>query len=167
MRDLVAGKLAGTERQIRLLKEFADELKGAVASVGTRHVDGRCGPGCACEPAGAPEGGPALAGHGRRPAEPAPTVCTLEAAAVPGRLDDWAQLLARASAREPIDDGIRLRFDSSEDIATEVARLASAEHRCCSFLTFTLRIDAAAIDLEVTAPREAVGLVHDLLGATP
>jgi hypothetical protein len=39
------------------------------------------------------------------------------------------------------------------------------EQACCSFFTFTITVTHDTVALDVTAPPDAVGLVHALVGA--
>ena len=87
---------------------------------------------------------------------PVAVACTLSADQLPGRVEQWHALVARASSR----DGATLRFPPSP----ELAALAAAEQSCCSFFTFDIRMDATGTTLTVGAPDEASSLVHALLG---
>ena len=81
----------------------------------------------------------------------APIACTLGADSLGGRLDDWRQVLAHASARTHIDDGVRVEFSPDVPIA-ELSRLVVAEHECCQFFRFAISVDGRGLALEVTAP---------------
>jgi len=93
-----------------------------------------------------------------------PIACTLDDAERPERIAAWQAVLAAVEARESIDGGVRLRFRSS-DVAGDVAALAAAEQHCCSFFRFSLTIDGRGTALEVTAPPDAIALVHSLFGS--
>lgn len=94
-------------------------------------------------------------------------VCTLDTAEVGDRVADWRAVLAQAVGRTPLDGGIHLAFPPDAAIAAEVARLAAAEHACCAFFDFTIRLTASGTALEVHAPAEAQPLLDDLFGAVP
>lgn len=84
-----------------------------------------------------------------------PIVCTLQ----PGDLNARAaQLLpglaARASSREPIDNGIRLRFSATPEILSAALTAIEAERQCCRFLRFQLIVEPedGPILLDITGP---------------
>lgn len=93
--------------------------------------------------------------------------CTLEAAAVAGRLAQWQVLLARAAAQHTDDDGtLHLRFTDTA-VLEELARLVGLEQACCAFFTFVITVDASGVRLKVQAPAEATGLVGELFASQP
>lgn len=79
--------------------------------------------------------------------------CSLSGDGQRQRLDDWKSLLAVATSREELPNGMRFRF--RHDLADRVRALAVAEQECCSFLRF----DAAEREdgLELTVVTEASG----------
>jgi hypothetical protein len=93
-----------------------------------------------------------------------PIACTLAAASMKGRLDDWQALMSHVERREPIDDGVRAVFASSVP-TDELIRLVVAEHDCCQFLRFTITVDTRGIALEVRAPHGARAIVESMFGA--
>jgi hypothetical protein len=92
-----------------------------------------------------------------------PIVCSLDASAVPGRLDAWQAALVHVAEREAIDGGVRLVLTPDAPIG-EVAALAAAEQDCCTFFAFTLTVDGRGTALEVRAPMAARDLVTSLFG---
>jgi hypothetical protein len=91
-----------------------------------------------------------------------PIACTLtNPEDVNQRVADWQRLLANVVVREPLEDGLRLGFPASAELAAEVARLVSAEVECCSWVDFTIRLGVDSTTLEVRAP--AAG--QDILSA--
>lgn len=97
------------------------------------------------------------------PAEQPAVACSLEAEALPARLDDWHAVLDHATARTAVDGGVRIEFGAELDVAA-LARLAQAEQRCCAFFAFAITIDARGTALVVTAPDHASGIVAELFG---
>ena len=79
--------------------------------------------------------------------------CSLTGDGQRERLTDWKALLAVATSREELPNGMRFRF--RHDLADRVRALAVAERECCSFLRF----DAAEREdgFEVTVVTEASG----------
>jgi hypothetical protein len=100
-----------------------------------------------------------------------PVACTLDSADQLGRLDAWDELLTEVTGRERLDGGVRLTFPPSPVLAGRLGELAAREQACCAFSTFTLRLDADGLALDVTAPEAAAGVVAELFGpptsATP
>ena len=79
--------------------------------------------------------------------------CSLNGQGQKERLNEWKSLLAVATSREELPNGVRFRF--RHDLAERVRTLAVAEHECCSFLRF----DAAEREdgLELTVVTEISG----------
>jgi hypothetical protein len=93
-----------------------------------------------------------------------PIACTLEADAMPGRLDDWQALLGKARSRSALDGGGR-RVEFGADVAVEdLARLVVAEQSCCAFFAFAITVDQRGVGLEVSAPDGATEIVDALFG---
>jgi hypothetical protein len=89
--------------------------------------------------------------------------CTLDAAEMPARLREWAELRDRSTAMRPIDGGVALSLSPSEPIGA-VAELVARESECCAFYTFLLRVDGAAHELEISAGDGREVAVQVLLG---
>jgi MerR family transcriptional regulator, copper efflux regulator len=68
-------------------------------------------------------------------------------------MGEWRQLLAQATGREPVPDG--LEFALPATLAGPAAELAAAEQRCCPFFRFTLVLAGGGLQLTVQAPAEA------------
>jgi MerR family copper efflux transcriptional regulator len=137
LRELAATKLDETRARAAELAAFGADLQRILAGLGTHTPDGPCDPQCGC------------AGE--------PLVCTLEAAKLPGRLEEWRQLTGHVTARTPIDGGIRLHLDAGTPLG-DLAGLMTAEQSCCSFFAFALTVDGTGVALEVRAPAEALAL---------
>jgi DNA-binding transcriptional MerR regulator len=137
LRDLAATKLDETRARTAELAAFAADLERIVAGLGAHTPDGPCDPQCGC--VGEPLG------------------CTLEAADLPGRLQEWRDMAAHVIARTPIDGGIRLELHHSTPLG-DLAALMAAEQSCCSFFAFALTVDSRGAALEVRGPAEAVAL---------
>lgn len=90
--------------------------------------------------------------------------CTLDGAAVPGRVREWNDLLAYLTARDVLEDGMRLELDDAVPI-DELARLVRAEHSCCRFFAFAVTVDERGVALEVRAPPAGMDMVTALFGA--
>lgn len=62
-----------------------------------------------------------------------------------------------------IDDGAELRFENTAATHAELVRLIDAESKCCSFLSFDLRVMDRELLVEVTAP-DGAGQIAELFG---
>lgn len=177
LQGLVSEKIDAAEQQLRDLVALIADLRRSAAALATHRPTGACDERCGCvsDPADVEPTGQPVA-LGRKPATPnaalllaspsageVPIACTLDAGALPGRLEDWRVLLASVARREPSAAGVRLVFDSAAPIA-EIARLAAAEQDCCRFFGFALTIDGRGTALEITAPAEALDLLTAVFG---
>lgn len=103
---------------------------------------------------------------GTKPSDP-PIACTLDAGAMPGRLEDWRTMLDHAVARTRTPTGtLRVEFDGVTDLV-DLARLVAAEQQCCAFFSFAITVDGRGIALEVGAPDGAGDIVTSLFGDDP
>lgn len=178
LQALVAAKLDAAQAEIVELVQFTADLRRAAASLRRHRPAGPCDDNCGCvsEGAPAPDNGPEsfpVAFTTKPPAtEPTatadpPLVCTLEPDRVPDRLDHWMALTGeggRALRRTAIPGGVRVELGDEADVAA-VARLAAAEQDCCRFFSFRLTIDQRGVGLEVSAPDDALTVVHAMVGA--
>ncbi|MCB0965931.1 MAG: MerR family transcriptional regulator [Ilumatobacter sp.] len=173
LRALVADKLTAARTKIVELDTLIGELQQAAESLEQHRPAGPCDDSCGCVTTPTPldatstpasmlialTSSRSLTGAG----DEVPIACTLSADLIPDRLDDWSHLLDD-SPRLAIDGGVRVELDDHTDIA-EVARLAAAEQSCCRFFSFRLTIDERGAALEVTAPPDALDIVHTAFGA--
>lgn len=156
LRADIAARSAQVRAQMGELTALAQQLAAAAEHLTGGAPDEPCADGCGCTdeaPADDAVTGPSV-----------PVACTLGAPDQPGRLAEWRELLAHVQRREPLDGGLRLTFPPDPALAGQLAGLAVREQACCSFFTFTLRPTTAALQLDVTAPDEAVGVVADMFG---
>ncbi|HEX8804934.1 MAG TPA: MerR family transcriptional regulator [Acidimicrobiales bacterium] len=185
-------RIADSQARIASLAAFTADLQRAAATLRSHTPDGPCDDACGCtsapppapdatvEPAeptdtGAADGcgcgdpgpgtGPVGVVLGRAtPTDGVPIACTLDGGEMADRLDAWQAVLAGATAREPVDGGIRVALDPTVDLGA-VAALAGAEHACCPFFTFAVTVDGRGPALEVRAPDDAADLVAGVFGA--
>lgn len=83
---------------------------------------------------------------------------------VAARVADWHSVLAAATGRHVIEDGVGLRFAPGPALAADLARLAALEVGCCAWLTFAVVVSPEATTLEVRAPESGMEVVHSLFG---
>jgi hypothetical protein len=95
-----------------------------------------------------------------------PIACTLNADdRRQRRADLLAGLMARAVAADPVDGGMRFRFDASSEVLSELVRVIDAERHCCRFLRFELTVtpDLGPMSLEVSGPPGTAPFLSALL----
>lgn len=169
MVEAVASRLSETQAQIADLVELAAQLQSVAGRLEGTPAAGPCGDDCPCVAEPSPRTNTLvplartlpLNDHGT----PTPIACSLDPAAVPGRIDDWRRIVARATGRTAVAGGVALQFPADGDTAAELARLAAAEQRCCAFFDFRLRFAGPAIEFEVRAPDDAGDVVAAMFGA--
>ena len=179
MLRLVDERIADADRRVAELLAFSASLTRAKTELSKPAPAGGCGPDCGCitaTPAGGespnPRAVPVALSRTRPVTEnshetwrDAPITCTLTPDQAGIRTTQWHDLLSQCQGREQIPDGLELTFPHSEQLAVEIATLAAAEQRCCSFFDFSLHVAPAALVLTVRAPQSAQGLLTDLFGA--
>ena len=145
LRELAAAKLDQTHTRLAELEAFAADLRRIIAAMGSHTPDGPCDANCGC--VGEPES--------------PPVACTLDASELPGRLQEWRDLVGHVVGRTPIDGGVRLELETATPL-DQLAMLIRAEQGCCSFFAFALTVDQRGIALEVRAPDEGRAMVDAL-----
>ena len=167
LRELVAAKLTDVQARAAELVIFTADLQRILATLGAHTPDGPCDAECGCVSVESPSmpapSTPVALGPRPQAQDAPPIACTLDTAQLPGRLQEWEDLLTHVVGREPIVDGIRLNFDST-GLMDQVARLVGAEQECCGFFSFAITADARGVGLEVRAPAEAQPVVASLFG---
>lgn len=91
-----------------------------------------------------------------------PIACSLSVDQMRARGEEARTLLERAIIREPIADGVLLRFPGLPDLEAEVRGFASRESECCPFFDFGFAHPDGELELRVTAPGEARSLLEAL-----
>jgi hypothetical protein len=97
-----------------------------------------------------------------------PIVCALSPDALSARRQGLlSELLQQSARREPLPDGLRLRFAPSGETLSKIAAAINAERCCCRFLRFTLTVepDEGQFTLDLTGPqgtREFVAALLDM-----
>lgn len=166
LRGLVESKIADTQTRLGEMVAFTAQLHEAAAALRAHTPDGPCDDDCGCTTTGSPPLGATAVLLTDRPTsdgEP-PIACTLASDDMAGRLEAWREALKPVVDRTAIDGGVRLTFAPGTPLA-QVADLAAAEHDCCMFFRFAVTVDHRGAAIEVTAPPEALALVHALVGA--
>jgi hypothetical protein len=164
MAELVADKLAHTHESIAELSNFAAQLRVMSERLEAEPAAGACSDECACVDDSAFTQTISVS-LDARPRGSAAIACTLDASQVVGRVQQWRDLIERATHQAHIANGIRLSFPAEPALVGEIASLAVHEQACCAFYTFALTIVDGRAHLDVTAPADAAELVDDLFGA--
>ena len=165
IRELVTERTHQAQTRIAELVEFTAQLQRAAATLGIHTPDGACDDDCGCRSDPDPR-------WAARTHEPIPLVatgtrdvsCSLDPQMEGGRIQDWNDMLARATAKESIPNGIRMRFADGVDTPA-LAALAAAEQSCCSFFGFAIGIGPDGVSLDVTGPAEAQDVIASVFGA--
>lgn len=146
--------------------ELADHLQQAADHLAGASAAGPCDDDCACA-SDAPAASVTPPGAGSAPVAEAEIACTLDTGDMTVRLKEWQEVIARATQRVPIVDGVALRFAHDIDLTTALGRLCAAEHACCSFFRFALLIDSNGVRLEIRSPPEPQDLLTAAVFGTP
>ena len=159
---------AGTEpleSSIPLARE-AGRLHAASEVLTAPPEPGGCTDDCVCSRAAAVTEGAYVFSPSAVTAQGQPIVCTLDADGgdMVGRIGEWQAILAQATGREEIAEGIALSFPHGVERTAELARLLAAEYSCCSFASYHLTIDAGGVRMEVHTPPETRGALAAVFG---
>lgn len=95
---------------------------------------------------------------------PVPIICNLNAGAAHRQVDQWHDLLSRASTgtERLAATEVSVRLVDDPDLVASVIALSRREKACCPFFDFALRIETEALTLHVGVPDDAVSLLDDL-----
>lgn len=146
---LVEQGIRDAHARARDLTAFADRLERARGRLAVLDRPGPCDASCA--------------DLGREEPSADAIVCTLDARDHADRVEHWRDVLASVTDRTAIPGGVRLTFDHDRVRVAELAQLAAAEVRCCSFFDLTLHL-GPPVRLDARAPEDALVLVHELFG---
>ena len=161
IRHLLRGRIDQAQDQIAELVSFTAQLQQTAARLGVHTPNGACDEECGCT----------TDGHWPSATEQAKLIplvgagagdiaCALDPGSVGDRIEDWNRILASATTRVRIEQGVRVAFSRDVDVAA-LAELAAAEHTCCSFFEFRIGIGSEGLALEVTGPEDA----HEVIAA--
>lgn len=154
------------------LAKAGGRLQAAVEILAAPPATGGCTDDCACTRAAA-----VIAGNYTFPtldsttpaaatADGLPIVCTLDADSgdLVGRLGEWQTILAAATSREGIEEGVAVTFPHDIARTAELGRLLAAEYSCCSFASYHLTIDARGVRIEIHAPADGRDALAAMFG---
>lgn len=89
--------------------------------------------------------------------------CTLGAAEIKVRLQEWAGLRDRSTGIRAVAGGVAIGLAADEPI-DRVADLAARESECCAFYAFVLHSEGERRELEISAGEGREIAVRVLLG---
>ena len=93
-----------------------------------------------------------------------PIACSLNADDYRQRLDAVRELGAAALLSvSDRSDGAELTFRNTTGVREELTAIVQAENACCPFLDLSIGSDEDELSLTITAPREALAVVRDLV----
>ena len=93
-----------------------------------------------------------------------PIACSLNADDYRQRLDAVRELGAAALLSvSDRSDGAELTFRNTTRVREELTAIGQAENACCPFLDVSIGSDEDELSLTITAPREALAVVRDLV----
>jgi hypothetical protein len=93
-----------------------------------------------------------------------PIACSLNADDYRQRLDAVRELGAAALLSvSDRSDGAELTFRNTTRVREELTAIVQAENACCPFLDLSIGSDEDELSLTITAPREALPVVGDLV----
>ena len=164
MRELVSHRIDAANDQVADFVAFTAELQRVANRLATHTPDGPCDDTCGCASDAATTALPVLRPITLADRERARMSCSMEPADIGSQLSEWGLLLAQATRREAIPEGMRLHFDRSADV-TAISHLAVAEQSCCSFFAFGIGISSDEITLEITGPPETQDFITSFAGA--
>ncbi|MFY2791278.1 hypothetical protein BH92_07675 [Rhodococcoides fascians A21d2] len=82
----------------------------------------------------------------------APSACTLSTADQPERIELWASILASATSRRRVDEGLEFTFPPDGAFIGRLSEAIASELVCCSFFVFSVTFDATQTVMVVRAP---------------
>lgn len=93
-----------------------------------------------------------------------PIACSLNADNYRQRLDAVREIgAAGLLSVNDRPDGTELTFRNTTRVREELTAIVEAENACCPFLDLSIGSDEDELSLTVTAPREALAVVRDLV----
>jgi hypothetical protein len=89
--------------------------------------------------------------------------CTLNAGDLAAQAARWLRL--RASTRHDraaTEDGLRLTFDDTVEVAAELRALVAVENDCCSWANWTVRRENGQLVMHATSTAHGVDALHGM-----
>ena len=166
LRHAVAQRLSAARQQILELTTFTQQLSQAAEVLELHRPLGPCDDQCGCVSEPTARAGSQRISIGAKPTmtrSPQPIACTAGPQLQRQRVAEWRALLAHVDLRDSLPAGIRVSFNPSAPLP-ELIRLTAAEQDCCRFFDFAITVDSRGVALEVSAPANALPIVHELFG---
>ncbi|HYV60916.1 MAG TPA: hypothetical protein VFA62_12670 [Acidimicrobiia bacterium] len=83
-----------------------------------------------------------------------PLACSLDGTALTQRLDDWRQVMARATTRRVEEGRVVASYPKDPELRDRLRELIALERECCSFLQFDVDERPDEIVTELRLPEE-------------
>ncbi len=93
-----------------------------------------------------------------------PIACTLTPEQMGDRRALWARIDPAVRSRDGVDDGFRITYQATEDVARLLPSLAAAEADCCGFATWTVTREDDTLVLAVRGPEDGVEALRHEFG---
>jgi hypothetical protein len=88
--------------------------------------------------------------------EPVPVACSLDAASLAGRIDEWRALVASSVVSWEADaTSVRLVLEGSDATLAAAAGLGQREKQCCAFFDVGIELGPGTRTLYLRVPPEA------------
>ena len=166
LRPLLAARITLARTRARDLADSIARLEQALSATDPAPPSGPCQPGCGCLTDSSLSQRSPLPRKSPEPHQTQrPVACGLGGDDQQGRLAEWRDLVARATARQPVPDGVRVTLPAA--LAGTAAELAAAEQACCPFFRFALDFEGGAVQLTVQVPAAAAPLLAALFSPDP
>ncbi len=89
--------------------------------------------------------------------------CSLESSSFETRAAEWREV-GRHALRRSVETGrVTASYPRDDQLARRLSALIQAESQCCPFLVFEMRERDDRIEVEVTFPPEARGMIETVL----
>jgi hypothetical protein len=97
-----------------------------------------------------------------------PIACSLTSAELDQRREVLAALRARCAEVQPVENGLRLRFEAAPGLLADISRVIDLERQCCRFLLFQLHVlpDGGPVWLQLSGPEGTSDFLAAELGFT-
>lgn len=97
-----------------------------------------------------------------------PIACSLTSAELDQRREVLTVLRSRCAEVQPVEDGLRLRFEAAPGLLADISRVIDLERQCCRFLLFRLDVlpDGGPVCLQLTGPEGTADFLAAELGFT-
>jgi hypothetical protein len=100
------------------------------------------------------------------PSPDAPIACTVDlrdGAKLQAGMNEYRAAFTHLASTERTSNGFRWHFRAAPGLETQLKRLATAEHACCSFMKFEVTVQGSELVWETTADASARSVVEEYM----